>query len=306
MSPAAASWARAAVDVEVEGVVQGDLEQVEAGLAGLPDGVLDGGGGGVAGPDEGVHTEGVGDGHGRVLRQALFAPVIRATISSPVVSAVRRPADAPAGAHHPDLVAEAHDLGEVVADQQYGVALVAQPDDELLDPGGLLHAEGGGRLVHDHEPGAETGGAADRDGLPLPAGQAPDPAVHRGHVDGQGGRPSSAASRCMPRRSRIFTGPMPRTSSRLRKRFCQTVRSSTRARFWWTVSMPSSRASSGDVKCSGLPSMVMVPACGWWMPEMQRTRVDLPAPLSPTRAVISPWRRVRETSTQGADAAEGQ
>ena len=66
-------------------------------------------------------------------RSPARAPVIRATISSPVVSVGASAADAAAGAHHPDLVAEPQDLGEVVADQQDGVALVAQPADQLLD-----------------------------------------------------------------------------------------------------------------------------------------------------------------------------
>ena len=43
------------------------------------------------------------------------------------------------------------------------------------------------------------------------------------------------------------------------------------------------------------------PVSGRWIPDMQRTRVDLPAPLSPTSAVISPRRKVRSTSLQRLD-----
>ena len=69
---------------------KGELQQVEARGLGALDRERDGGGGRVAGPDEGVHAEGVGEFHFGSF-QALLAPVIRATISSPVVSAVRRP-----------------------------------------------------------------------------------------------------------------------------------------------------------------------------------------------------------------------
>ena len=39
---------------------------------------------------------------------------------------------------------------------------------------------------------------------------------------------------------------------------------------------------------TGWPSMAIVPADGAWTPETILISVDLPAPLSPTSATISP------------------
>jgi len=95
-------------------------------------------------------------------------------------------------------------------------------------------------------------------------------------------------------RFRKRNGPKPFVSSRPRKKFCQTASSSTSARFCCTVSMPCFCASLGVPKCTTSPSKVMVPESGGWIPERQRTSVDLPAPLSPMSAVISPRRRVMD------------
>ncbi len=59
------------------------------------------------------------------------------------------------------------------------------------------------------------------------------------------------------------------------------------ARFWYTVSMPALRASSGDLKCTVLPSSLISPSSGVTAPQMALIRVDLPAPLSPITARIS-------------------
>ena len=100
---------------------------------------------------------------------------------------------------------------------------------------------------------------------------------------------SSALVR-IARRLRNATGPNLRTSSRLRNRFCHTVRSSTSARFWCTVSIPASLASCGDRKFTVSPSKEIAPESGECTPLTQRISVDLPAPLSPTMAVTSPRR----------------
>ncbi len=168
---------------------------------------------------------------------------------------------------------------------------LAQPQDQLLDPGGLLDAEGGGRLVHDDELGGETRRAADRDGLALAAGEAAHPGPDRGHVDRQGGHHLLGLASASLLRSRNAIGPILRTISRLRKRFCHTVRSSTSARFWCTVSMPASRASLGVAEAApARRRRRWFPRRGVCTPLTQRISVDLPAPLSPTMAVTSPRR----------------
>src|SRR3954471_15425283 len=48
--------------------------------------------------------------------------------------------------------------------------------------------------------------------------------------------------------------------------------------------------------CTGLPSKRISPLSGWWMPAMVLTRVDFPAPLSPTSAMTSPVRTSKSTS----------
>src|SRR5829696_7504584 len=52
--------------------------------------------------------------------------------------------------------------------------------------------------------------------------------------------------------------------------------------------MPRSCACAGEVMVTGLPSNVTCPSSGGYTPAMVLTRVDLPAPLSPTRATTSP------------------
>src|SRR5918998_1504613 len=60
--------------------------------------------------------------------------------------------------------------------------------------------------------------------------------------------------------------------------------------------MPSAAASLGPVSRAGSPSQKISPESTGWIPAMHLTSVDLPAPLSPTRAVTSPRRTVRSTS----------
>ena len=60
------------------------------------------------------------------------------------------------------------------------------------------------------------------------------------------------------------------------------------ARFWYTVSIPASRACIGEVKWIGWPSSRISPSSGVTAPEMALISVDLPAPLSPITARISP------------------
>src|SRR5438876_1191857 len=48
--------------------------------------------------------------------------------------------------------------------------------------------------------------------------------------------------------------------------------------------------------CTGLPSKSTSPSSNGWMPAIDLISVDLPAPLSPTRAITSPSRTAKSTS----------
>ena len=54
----------------------------------------------------------------------------------------------------------------------------------------------------------------------------------------------------------------PWSSSRPRKMFWVTESSGTRAKSWYTISMPAPRASMGEVKAQGRPSSTISPASG--------------------------------------------
>src|SRR5512147_3160376 len=54
------------------------------------------------------------------------------------------------------------------------------------------------------------------------------------------------------------------------------------------VSMPRSRASRGPAKVTGLPWKMISPSVGWYTPETILMKVDLPAPLSPSRPITWP------------------
>jgi hypothetical protein len=51
----------------------------------------------------------------------------------------------------------------------------------------------------------------------------------------------------------------------------------------------------GELKETGCPSNSIVPASGAVTPVRQLMKVDLPAPLSPMSATISPWRTAKST-----------
>src|SRR5437764_851405 len=60
--------------------------------------------------------------------------------------------------------------------------------------------------------------------------------------------------------------------------------------------MPRSAASRGPRMWASCPLNRTAPESYGWMPAMHLTRVDLPAPLSPTSAVTSPARTSKSTS----------
>ncbi len=65
---------------------------------------------------------------------------------------------------------------------------------------------------------------------------------------------------------------------------------------WKTAATPDALASSGLWKCTRVPFSRTLPWPAWISPVITPTRVDLPAPFSPTRAWISPGARSKVTS----------
>ncbi len=120
------------------------------------------------------------------------------------------------------------------------------------------------------------------------------------------GRPSSAAempnsaARVATRRAiwRRLTRSEPRPSRAVsfpRKMFSSTVRSATVDSSWWIVTIPSRCASFGWSIETRSPSTSIVPPSGRTIPDSTLRSVDLPAPLPPRRAWISPRLTVRLT-----------
>jgi hypothetical protein len=66
--------------------------------------------------------------------------------------------------------------------------------------------------------------------------------------------------------------------------FSATVRSGKTVGSWYMATKPSRCAASGSPIRRGSPSTTMSPASGWTTPVRILTRVDLPAPFSPTSA----------------------
>src|SRR6185312_2529369 len=91
-------------------------------------------------------------------------------------------------------------------------------------------------------------------------------------------------------------------SSRPRKRLSTTLRLSQRARSWNTVAMPSAMESTGVWIVTSLPSKLTVPRSCGCTPARILTRVDFPAPLSPTNATTSPACTSRAMSVKAATA----
>src|SRR5919106_2432121 len=60
--------------------------------------------------------------------------------------------------------------------------------------------------------------------------------------------------------------------------------------------MPASSSSRGEPNSTGLPSIRISPSSGAWTPESVLIKVDLPAPLSPSRHITSPAPTFIDTS----------
>ena len=66
--------------------------------------------------------------------------------------------------------------------------------------------------------------------------------------------------------------------------------------------MPASMASRGLSNVTGRPPMRIRPLVGLWTPDMVLMKVDLPAPLSPSRQWHSPGYTATETPARAITA----
>src|SRR6218665_3631756 len=97
------------------------------------------------------------------------------------------------------------------------------------------------------------------------------------------------------RMSKRLNGPQPLVGSRPMKKLRVTDISGIIARSWNTVAMPAFMAWRGLSSTTSAPLTSMVPPEGLCTPDMVLMKVDLPAPLSPSRQWHSPAWMENET-----------
>ena len=114
---------------------------------------------------------------------AVSMPTIILTISSGVVSVRRRTPTFRPRRKHCDAVGDGEHLPHVMADDDDAVAGRLEVQDQVQDLSRFLHAERGGRLVHDDDAAVLRGRPADGDRLPLAAGKLADLDGQRRDVD---------------------------------------------------------------------------------------------------------------------------
>ena len=194
-------------------------------------------------------------------------------------------------------------VDQVVADDDDGQALLPQAVDEVEHLPGLGHAQRRRRLVEEHHLRVAHRGPGHGDRLPLAAGQRRHLGAHARDAHGQ---PLAAApgprAPCRSRRAAggCCPGHAPARGRRRGwrpRRGCRTARGpGTR----WRSRGPR-RPGGLEIETSS-PSNRICPLSAGLVPAMTLTRVDLPAPLSPTRATTSPASHSKSTSDRACTA----
>ena len=95
-----------------------------------------------------------------------------------------------------------------------------------------------------------------------------------------------------------------RRGSRPSTTFSQTRSGGTSRKCWWTAPMPAPMAARGSPGGTSNPDDRTVPESCRYRPQAMFTRVDFPAPFSPTSARTSPASTERETSSTAATPAK--
>ncbi len=107
----------------------------------------------------------------------------------------------------------------------------------------------------------------------------------------------NAASRSRSRRQSMRAGTRPPASNR----FSATVMPGASVKCWYTMPMPSSRATTGLAMACSRPSTSTLPLVGRWKPATHFTSVLLPAPFSPSSACTVPGATFRFTSRRASN-----
>ena len=108
-------------------------------------------------------------------------------------------------------------------------------------------------------------------------------------ASGSRGRPARSLASFTRRRSRAGATGHPAVSAT----FSATVNAGTDVKCWWTIPIPSRRASRGESPGRATSSTSTTPASGWRRPAAICMRVVLPAPFSPRSAWTSPGGNVK-------------
>ena len=205
--------------------------------------------------------------------------------------------DDPAVVHDDGPVHQRRQRAQFVRDQQDRAAAV----DEPVERGGerLLagRVDAGGRLVEDQQVGLAGQGPGDEDPLLLAAGERVD------LVAAPGRRARRRPARRRPRRGRPARAgrPKPRRASRPDATTSRTVAG--------TPLPAPSRCGTYPIRChcrnrrSGVPNSVDPAASQRTRPRAARTSVDLPEPLAPRIATVSPARDGQVDAVQHRAAA---
>ena len=194
--------------------------------------------------------------------------------------------------HDLDAVGELEDVRHVVADQDHRQAALADPPDQVEHLARLLDAERSGRLVHDHQPLRPGGGPGDGDPW-----RCPPERFSTGWVIDWTPIWSSAKCRVASRRiARLSSmrSTEPERASPPQLPAEEDVRGDVERGGDGEVLVdgldPGSPRVARERKCTRSPSRRISPSSGCSAPESALISVDLPAPLSPMIARISPGR----------------
>ena len=160
-------------------------------------------------------------------------------------------------------VADRVGVARVVGDEDHGQTLLAGFDDALQHDARLLDTEGRGGLVEDQHLGAEVAGAGDGDRLALAARQRADRLFGVADVDAHAGHLFLGDPLGLTLVDPPSADPPILVGSAPRKKFRHTDISGTIARSWYTVAMPASSASRGELKRTSSPFIRMVPSDCW-------------------------------------------
>ena len=183
------------------------------------------------------------------------------------------------------------------------IATPAPPDllDQLEAAPGLLHAERGERLVEEDQPAAPVHEAAQLDRLALAAREVLDRGADRGDAGADVGERRSVSA-CIARSRRNRKPSSLRCSSRPMKKLATTSTLGQR-REVLVDRLDAQRLGLGRALEGHLAALEQIrPADGSGAPARILIRVDLPAPLSPSRASTSPARMSKQTSSSAVTA----